>query len=146
MGKKEATANREINWINRENFKKYGAVLEMTGNAVNGFEVFASERNYGWRIALYEYDGRSASRLENHPTSKESFEPVSGMSLIIVAEKGTPEKLEVFVLDKPICLFAGIWHQVVTLSQRSMVKITENIEVDSEFYYPVNEIRPVVLI
>lgn len=137
---------REINYISKENFSKYGVVLEMTESAENGFDILISEKNYGWRIALFEYDRRSTAVLENHPTSKESFEPVRGVSLLIVAENKSPEKFEIFILDKPICLYEGVWHQVVTLSQSSMVKITENIEVTSEFYYPENEIKPVVLI
>jgi ureidoglycolate hydrolase len=137
---------REIKYINKENFFKYGVVLEMTENAESGFEILLSEKDYGWRIALFKYNTRKASVLENHPTSKESFEPVSGVSLLIVAENKSPEQFEIFILDKPICLYEGVWHQVVTLSQSSMVKITENIEVTSEFYYPENEIKPVVLI
>jgi ureidoglycolate hydrolase len=137
---------REINYINKENFFKYGVVLEITENAENGFEILVSEKNYGWRITLFEYSRRSAAVLENHPTSKESFEPVRGMSLLIVAQNKSPEQFEMFILDKPICLYEGVWHQVVTLSQSSMVKITENLEVTSEFYYPEKEIKPVVLI
>jgi hypothetical protein len=36
------------------------------------------------------------------------------------------------MLDRPILLHANIWHNVLTLSEESVIKITENEEVDSE--------------
>ncbi len=137
---------RDINYIVGDNFNKYGVVLELTKNAVNGFDILVTEKAHGWRIALYEYDRRNAERLENHPTSKESFEPVKGVTLLVVAEKDKPEEFETFLLDKPVCLEKGVWHQVITLSDRAVVKITENLEVDSEFFYPKNPLRPAILL
>lgn len=83
--------------------------------------------------------------MECHPSSKESFEPLSGMLLIIVAEHDTPADFEVFLLDKPVCLHAGVWHQVISLAAESQVKIAENYEVESEFFELENEISAAVI-
>ena len=72
--------------------------------------------------------------MENHPFSKESFEPLKGITVLLVAEHETPEEYQAFVLDKPVCLKKGIWHQVLALTPEAQVKITENLEVASEFY------------
>ncbi|MDZ5038549.1 hypothetical protein GNF66_15660 [Clostridium perfringens] len=48
-------------------------------------------------------------------------------------------------MDKPICLYKGIWHQVISLSDSASVKITENLDVTSEFYYFESEILPMMV-
>ena len=70
------------------------------------------------------------------PYSKESFEPLKGISVLLVAEHEKPEDYHAFLLDKPICLKKGVWHQVLSLTAEAEVKITENLEVSSEFYSP----------
>ena len=64
----------------------------------------------------------------------ETFEPLAGVTVLLVAEHETPEEYRAFVLDKPVCLKKGVWHQVLSLTPEASVKITENKDVYSEFY------------
>ena len=108
--------------ITAENFKAYGTVLEFPENYGDTFYIVDTETDQPWRV------------VENHPTSKESFEPLKGITVLLVAEHENPEDYRAFVLDKPVCLKKGIWHQVLALTPEAQVKITENLEVPSEFY------------
>lgn len=121
--------------ITKESFKPYGAVIEFSENPADPrFEVVIAEENHPWRLAVYRVVEKEFDRLECHTMSLESFEPISGIGLLIVAEHDQPEQYEAFLLDKPVCLNKGIWHQMITLSQETIVKIAENLEVSSEFY------------
>lgn len=135
---------KEILTINDDNFKAYGKILKFTEECNDKFEVILNEPNYGWRLAVFRYTEKSVKVMENHPESMESFEPLDGTTLLIVAANHQPEKFQVFLLDKPICLYKGIWHQVISISDTASVKITENIEVSSEFYEFDTEIKVVV--
>ncbi|HEX2927738.1 MAG TPA: ureidoglycolate lyase [Ruminiclostridium sp.] len=126
--------------ITRESFIKYGVVIELTPDSKDGWEIVSKEANVGWRIAVMEFARKSTSILEKHPVSMESFEPVKGTALLIVAENSEPENFKVFLLDKPVCLNKGVWHQVISLSQVSCVKITENLEVDTVIHTLKNEL------
>ncbi|HHV98456.1 MAG TPA: hypothetical protein GXX36_02585 [Clostridiaceae bacterium] len=135
---------KPIKVIQAGNFAKYGKVIELTSNHQDGFDIIVTSESPGWRIAVYEVQRRTTGFMENHPTSKESFEPLYGTALLILAENSNPEDFEVFLLDKPVCLNEGIWHQIITLSEVAAVKITENLEVNSEFYYFENELNPMI--
>ncbi|MGZ9585885.1 hypothetical protein [Paenibacillus marinisediminis] len=124
-----------IRTITKESFKPYGTVIEFSENPADPrFEVVVTEVNHPWRLAVLRVVEREFDQLECHTMSLESFEPVSGTGLLIVAEHETPEQYEVFLLDKPVCLNKGIWHQMITLSEETIVKIAENLEVSSAFY------------
>lgn len=125
---------RKILTISKESFEHFGKVIEFSENTDDNFEIIVKEENEPWRIAVYRYKDKSVRRMENHPTSKESFEPLIGTTLIMVAENDTPQDYKVFLLDRPICLDKGVWHQVISLSDEASVKITENLDVTSEFY------------
>ena len=49
-------------------------------------------------------------------------------------ESGLGELIEAFLLDRPVCLNEGVWHDVFALSDTAVVKIAENLDVGSEFY------------
>lgn len=136
---------KEILTISKESFAPFGKVIEFSPDCTEKFEIIIKEEVEPWRIAVYRYKERSVSRMENHPTSMESFEPLTGTTLIMVAENNSPEDYKVFLLDKPICLYKGIWHQVITLSEEASVKITENLEVSSEFYEFKEEVKILAL-
>lgn len=124
-----------IKQITKDSFKPYGTVIEFSENPVDKrFEVVVTESDHPWRLAVLRVVEREFDQLECHPMSMESFEPVSGTGLLIVAEHDKPEQFEVFLLDKPVCLNKGVWHQMITLSTETIVKIAENLEVSSEFY------------
>lgn len=121
-------------------FKKFGSVLEFSLGYDKAFEIITRETEGGWRLAVFRYKSKTVRVIENHPESMESFEPLYGVTLLVVAENHDPEAFEVFLLDKPICLHKGIWHQVIALSEEAQVKITENNEVGSVFYEFKNEL------
>ncbi|MBU1088165.1 MAG: hypothetical protein KKD05_11705, partial [Candidatus Omnitrophica bacterium] len=62
----------------------------------------------------------------NHPCSFESFEPIKGQSILYISNQMTPKDIKAFVLDKPVVLRKGLWHNVVTAEKESHIKITEN--------------------
>lgn len=120
--------------IHKESFEKYGKVLEFSDNCREPFEIIITEEKEPWRLAVFRYRNKTVQRMECHPTSLESFEPLNGLTVLIVAEHDHPEAYEAFILDKPVCLYKGIWHQVLSLTDEAQVKIAENLEVCSEFY------------
>jgi len=124
----------ELENITAAGFAPFGHVLEFTPEMKNDFHVIVREETNPWRLAVLRFDRHSIDRLENHPTSLESFEPLEGSSVLFVAEHDHPEKMRAFFLDKPVCLFKGIWHDVLALSSNAKVKITENLEVTGEYY------------
>ena len=124
--------SRPIRNLTRESFARYGILIEHDPAGSPGFQiVLAEEEAVGWRLAVNHVTDRTSGKVARHPNSMESFEPVWGVTLLIVADEN-PEQYEVFLLDKPVCLKRNIWHAVICLSESSMVKIAENLEVDSE--------------
>ena len=120
--------------VHKENFAKYGRALEFSADCRESFEIVITEEREPLRLAVFRYRNKSVKRLECHPTSLESFEPLNGMTVLIVAEHDRPAEYEAFLLDKPVCLYKGIWHQVLSVTDEAQVKIAENLEVNSEFY------------
>ncbi len=117
--------------LNNKNFKKYGIIIGIKDkNKI--FDVICKEKEkVGWRIGYLIFKPQKVKVLEAHPYSMETFEPVKGTSIIIVAEKEKPHILKAFLLDKPVCLYKGIWHAIIALSDTIEIKITENAEVKS---------------
>lgn len=134
--------SQQIKTLSPEAFEPYGKLIAFTPKMHDGWEILIEAESPGWRIALLEFSRKSTNVLEHHPTSKESFEPVSGCSLLIVAEHNSPNDYEVFLLDQPICLNEGVWHQVISLSDKTLVKITENLEVSCVYHELSETIMP----
>lgn len=124
----------KIKSITKEAFEPFGTVIEFPSECKDNFYIVATEEKQPWRVAVFRYNNKGIRVIEHHPTSKESFEPLKGVTVLLVAQNETPEKYEAFVLDKPVCLKKGIWHQVLALTPEAEVKITENLEVESVFY------------
>lgn len=131
--------------IHKKTFAKFGKVLEFSESCEEPFEIVITEEEEPWRLAVFRYNNKTVKRLECHPTSLESFEPLKGLTVLIVAEHETPEAYEAFILDKPVCLYKGIWHQVLSLTDEAQVKIAENLEVGSDFFDLEKEISVCVL-
>ena len=125
---------KPIEAISRENFTPFGTLIDFTPDFKGGFEIVVREPEGGWRLAVLRFKNRTTDTFENHPTSLESFEPVSGASLLLVAENATPEDYHAFLLDKPVCLHKGVWHQVIALSDYAVVKIAENYDVSAQYH------------
>ena len=120
--------------VQRETFLPYGEVLEFPAGIEETFCIITTEEKEPWRLAVFRYTNKEIQRMECHPTSRESFEPLHGLTVLVVATHENPEEYEAFILDKPVCLKKGIWHQVLALTEEAQVKIVENLEVKSEFY------------
>lgn len=120
--------------VQRETFLPYGEVLEFPAGIEETFCIITTEEKKPWRLAVFRYTNKEIQRMECHPTSRESFEPLHGLTVLVVATHENPEEYEAFILDKPVCLKKGIWHQVLALTEEAQVKIVENLEVQSEFY------------
>lgn len=132
--------------ISKKEFEKYGKVLEFSNaDSDKSFEIVITEEKEPWRLAVFRYSNKTVKRMECHPASLESFEPLSGLTVLIVAEHESPEAYEAFILDKPVCLYKGIWHQTLSLTEEAQVKIAENLEVTSEFFELEKEIEVKVL-
>ena len=133
--------------INSRDFRRYGRVIEYPGKEKKGtqknlFRIVLKETGKtGWRIAYLIVRDRKIRRLEQHPYSFESFEPVKGRSLLYVAARKDEKAIECFHLDKPIILKKGVWHGVVTLSPETEIKISENKDVKC-VYWPLSAVLP----
>jgi ureidoglycolate hydrolase len=126
---------KAIQNITKNNFGKYGTIIDFTGKADDPeFEIIITHKDDPWRIAMLRVKERDFTELENHPSSLETFEPVEGMCLLLLSLGTEESDYEVFLLDRPVCLNKGVWHGIATLTHVSEVKITENLEVDTEFY------------
>lgn len=123
-----------IQTISSKAFSKFGKVIEFSPDFNDRFEILLHEDENPWRIAVFRYTEKSTDTFENHPYSMESFEPLNGETILIVAEHDTPDKYQAFLLNKPVCLYKGVWHQVISLTDEAQVKITENKEVSSKFF------------
>ena len=125
---------KTLQYVQRETFLTYGEVLEFPAGIEETFCIITTEEKEPWRLAVFRYTNKEIQRMECHPTSRESFEPLHGLTVLVVATHENPEEYEAFILDKPVCLKKGIWHQVLALTEEAQVKIVENLEVQSEFY------------
>lgn len=121
--------------LSKDTFQPYGYILEQEDSLSQNFQIILTEpAAVGWRIAVSKITRHDIDKINRHPNSMESFEPISGVTLLCVAPPDAPEQYEVFLLDKPVCLLKNIWHATLTLSENSLVKICENYEVASEGY------------
>ena len=125
---------KTLQYVQRETFLPYGEVLEFPAGIEETFCIITTEEKEPWRLAVFRYTNKEIQRMECHPTSRESFEPLHGLTVLVVATHENPEEYEAFMLEKPVCLKKGIWHQVLALTEEAQVKIVENLEVQSEFY------------
>jgi ureidoglycolate hydrolase len=125
-----------------KNFKSFGRIIEhphkhLKDKRKNIFHIVLRENNnVGWRIAYLIVRDRAINKLEQHPGTFESFEPVEGKVLLYLAKRKDLKKISCFCLDRPVILNKGIWHGVVTLDGESEIKITENAKVKS-IYWPL---------
>lgn len=129
--------------ITAANFRKFGRVIEYPRKSSSGtasknlFRIVLREKNpFGWRIACLLVREKKINMLEQHLHTFESFEPVKGRCLIYLAKEKDPEKIECFYLDRPVVLYKGVWHGVVSPGREAEIKISENAFVRS-LYWPL---------
>ena len=132
---------RPIERITEESFAPYGSVIAFPAEDQTNFYVVANDQTHPWRLACFRYSNHSIRKIECHPTSQESFEPLEGTTLLLVAEHTTPEDWKLFLLDRPVVLKAGVWHQTLSLTPEATVKITENLDVYSDYANLAGEVQ-----
>ncbi len=116
----------------RTNFRRYGKIIEYPGKEAKGRVrnlwriVHDVPGRTGWRVAYLVLRDKSIGRMECHPSSDETFEPVSGRALIFLARDRRLDMIECFALDRPVILYAGVWHGLISLTPEAEIKITEN--------------------
>jgi ureidoglycolate hydrolase len=124
----------KIKTLSKASFSGYGTVLEQK-NKKKIFSVIAGDpAAKGWRIGYLIFHPMAVDSLEAHPESMETFEPVSGTAIILVSPQKSPDRIEAFLLDKPVCVAKNTWHAVKVLSDSAEIKITENFDVASVHY------------
>lgn len=125
--------------LTARNIRPYGILIDAScvkdDGRKNCFGVLLKERSKGWRIGYLIVREKKVWRLEHHPDSLETFEPVKGKSVIVFAPGRYPERTKMFLLDKPVVVKKGVWHDVAALSGRSDIKVFENIEVKTRYHY-----------
>jgi len=126
--------------ITAETFKTYGKLIEYPdknskGTLRNLWRVvhYAPNKN-GWRSAYLILRDRSIGRLECHPTSDESFESIKGKALFFVSHTKKLDQIECFILDRPIILFKGVWHGLITMESETEIKITEDLKISCRYW------------
>ncbi len=124
---------KPIKNISFDSFLKFGRVLDFNPDDNTAFQVIIKESESPWRIGMLRVTEKECGELESHPYSMETFEPVSGSTLLIVSLTDNVNDSEIFFLDKPVCLNKGVWHGIVALSETAVVKITENLEVETVY-------------
>ena len=124
--------------LTHKNIKPYGRIIDRKFMKDDGrgdkFAVLLKERSAGWRIGYLILRTKKLEKLERHPDSLETFEPVRGRCAIALAANGQPDKVEMFFLDRPIVLKKGVWHNVAAISEECEIKIFENIEVKTKYH------------
>jgi ureidoglycolate hydrolase len=132
----------KIQRFDPKNFRNYGKIIgypnkSAKGNKRNLWKIVHSENaRTGWRIAYLVLRDKTIGRMECHPDSDETFEPVAGRALIFVSLTKNLEDIRCFQLDKPVILNKGVWHGLITVSDETEIKITENHEVKC-LYWPL---------
>ena len=124
--------------ITPESVAPYGTIidwdpsLEVTGQRFH--VLMRSEAPTGWRLAVLKVRERAMERMENHPTTEELFAPIEGQAVIVLAEAGPFDeaRIRAFLLDRPISLKPGVWHDVFSLSEWATILIAENLQVSGE--------------
>jgi len=128
----------KIRALTRKNLLPYGIIIDSACvkdiGKKNSFGILLKERSKGWRIGYLVVCEREIKRLENHPDSLETFEPVKGRAVITFAPNGSPEKIEAFLLDKPVVVKKGVWHEVAAVSKKAELKIFENIGLKTKYH------------
>jgi ureidoglycolate hydrolase len=128
------TKTYPIQNLSREAFAPYGTILGHY-QTTDGYEPVVTVESTGWIWAIKTFDNKTIDRIDSHPDTKESFEPVWGASLLVVAPPNAPNDLQIFLLDEPVLLDERVWHGSIALSAQARVKITENREVTGIPHY-----------
>jgi ureidoglycolate hydrolase len=129
--------------LKQELFKPYGRILEPQENEIpevsekDNFDFYVpfKESSQGWQIGYLISVNKNITQLERHPNTAEVFSPISGSALLAVSENpADPDTILGFRLEKPIVFNRGVWHGVISLSEKSEILIVESPDVIDEFF------------
>jgi ureidoglycolate hydrolase len=138
-GRRDVAMNDQVS-PNVKNFRPYGKIIEYQGKEAKGSRrnlwriIHVEATAPGWRIAWLVLRDKTIGRLECHPYSDESLEPVRGRALLFIAEKPRLEYIRCFDLDKPLIVRKGVWHGLIAVDDEAEIKITENAEVTCSYW------------
>jgi ureidoglycolate hydrolase len=146
MGRSESV---KVTQLDGNVFSPFGRVLEPAVgerpevSEPGSFDFFVSfreppgrENSPGWQIGYLVCSCRSLHQLERHPNTAEVFCPLGGEALLVAAEDGftgDPAQPVGFVLNRPVVFNRGVWHGVISLTDRSTMLIVESSDVIDEF-------------
>ena len=129
---KRKTIEFPVLTLTPQRFRAYGRMIHYPNKGKksprhNLFRIVLAESGkHGWRIAYLIVRDKKIFRLEQHPRSFESFEPVRGRGLLFVSRSQDLHAIRCFYLDQPVIVHKGIWHGVRTLGREMEIKLTEN--------------------
>jgi ureidoglycolate hydrolase len=123
----------KIGRFTHKNIKPYGYIIDSKCAKPqpdgNGWGILLRSKSRGWRIAYLILRKKEIKRLESHPDTLETFEPVKGKAVIALAAQNSPSRFRLFYLDRPVVLKKGVWHGLYTISKETHIKIFENSKV-----------------
>ncbi|MGQ9615383.1 MAG: ureidoglycolate lyase [Spirochaetota bacterium] len=132
-----------ISELKQDLFAPYGRILEpkqgetpeVTEQGIFDFYVPFRVKSKGWQMGYLLNITKSIDKLERHPNTPEVFSPISGETVLVATNTPKdPSSIMGFLLTKPIVFNLGVWHGVITLSEKSEILIVENPDVVDEFY------------
>lgn len=130
----------KIEKLSVKSFKSFGKIIEYPNREVKGktrnlWRVLHTEsQRVGWRVAYLVLRDKSIGRMECHRASDETFEPVKGQALFFVSHEKDLNNIRCFLLDRPIILNKGTWHGLISVSEETEIKITENAKVSCKYW------------
>ena len=117
-----------IEHLTPDAFAPFGDVVAPDGD--DRFVVHVEEpHEKGWRFARSRVARGPVTLVSRHETTRESFVPLAGTTIIVVAERDTADDLHAFLLDRGVVIHKDVWHQTVAVSERSYLAISENHDV-----------------
>ena len=135
----EQTRTLQIELLSDKDFQPYGEIITPAkGNLFidypdgSAFHVLAAAKSGGWRLAALRLRTRNISDLQVHRTTAETLHPIHGVAVLCVNTRPSYDGLRAFILDRAVLLHANVWHNVMTLSEESLIEIAENDQVDCE--------------
>jgi ureidoglycolate hydrolase len=129
-----------IQKISSKSFRPFGRVIEYSVIKTKGKKrnlwkiVHRSTEKTGWRVAYLVLRDKTIRRLECHPDSDETLEPVKGRAVLFISVSKDLSALEVFELDKPVIVDKGVWHGLICLEGEAHIKIVENEKVGCQYF------------
>jgi ureidoglycolate hydrolase len=130
--------------LNHKSIRPFGCLIDAKcvtyKSGDNGFGIVFREKSVGWRIAYLVVRKRTIARLESHPNTAETFEPVKGSALLVLAPRNRPDDYSIFLLDRPVIVKRGIWHNIASVTGPCEIKICEAIRVVEAYHALKNPI------